>query len=95
MTASPAGRPDSPTRLPLSIARLTPGSNMGELLPTDCPKYPSCICSICPLDPRWPKAVHLPGERVCPYVLATGKAGAEQRYAPATPCTPPAGWPCR
>jgi hypothetical protein len=54
---------------------------MPDLKPESCPKYPSCSCPICPLAPRWPTAVHLHGEKVCPYLLATGKAGVEQHYA--------------
>jgi hypothetical protein len=33
------------------------------------------------LDERWAKAVHLPGEKCCHYLLSSGKVGAEVRYA--------------
>jgi hypothetical protein len=32
------------------------------------------------LDPDWRKAVHLSGEKVCHYLLASGKAGAADHY---------------
>lgn len=48
--------------------------------PVDCPKFLSCSAPICPIDPKWPMAAHLHGERVCPYLLATGKQGAEDKY---------------
>ena len=37
--------------------------------------------SLATVPPGSPPAVHLPGERVCPYLLATGKAGADRRFA--------------
>ena len=49
--------------------------------PRDCPKFETCNAAICPLAPLWRSAVHLPGEKVCPYLLATGKQGSEERYA--------------
>ena len=54
---------------------------MSDLAPTDCPKYPACSAPVCPLDPRWPQAVHLPGERVCFYLTCTGKEGAAEYFA--------------
>jgi hypothetical protein len=50
-------------------------------LPEDCRKFPTCNAAICPLDPLWRSAVHLSGEKVCPYLLATGKEGAAEYYA--------------
>ncbi len=50
------------------------------MLPTDCLRFPSCNAPICPLDPEWRKAVHLKSEPVCPYLLGSGKAGAEGHY---------------
>lgn len=51
------------------------------MTPQDCSKFQTCSAPICPIDPRWPSAVHLDGERVCPYLLASGKPGAAERYA--------------
>lgn len=51
------------------------------MTPRDCPRYERCSVPICPLDPDWPTAAHLPGEPVCPYLLASGKAGAAEHYA--------------
>ena len=48
--------------------------------PTDCPIFETCNAAVCPLDPAWRKAVHLPGEPVCRYLLAGGKAGAADHY---------------
>jgi len=50
------------------------------MLPRDCPKWNTCSAPICPLDPLWPSAVHLGGEPICPYLLATGKAGVQEKY---------------
>jgi hypothetical protein len=50
-------------------------------LPQDCRKFQTCNAPICPLDSLWRKAVHLSGEKVCPYLLATGKDGAAEYYA--------------
>jgi len=47
--------------------------------PEDCKRFEKCNAALCPLDPRWRLAVHLPGERVCFYLLASGKAGAAER----------------
>ena len=49
--------------------------------PEDCPKFHKCNAPACPLDPKRHKAVHLTGEPVCPYLLATGKPGAAERFA--------------
>ena len=48
--------------------------------PNDCPIFSTCSAPICPLDPRWPEAVHLGGEPVCRYLLASGKAGVDEKY---------------
>jgi hypothetical protein len=48
--------------------------------PTDCPIFETCNAAVCPLDPAWRKAVHLPGEAVCRYLLAGGKGGAADHY---------------
>jgi len=47
--------------------------------PCDCPKFHTCNASVCPLDPT--PAAHLPGEQVCPFLLASGKSGAAERFA--------------
>src|SRR5262249_2063880 len=47
------------------------------------PKFLTCGASCCPLDPVWRTAVHLPGEKVCAYLLATGKEGATERHVDA------------
>jgi hypothetical protein len=49
--------------------------------PRDCPRFDQCNAPICPLDPAWRSAVHLPGEPVCHYALASGKPGAAEKYA--------------
>lgn len=46
----------------------------------DCPRFQTCNAAICPLDPAWRKAVHLPGEKVCYYLLNIVKAGADERF---------------
>lgn len=51
------------------------------LTPTDCPKFNRCDAPICPLDPRWRSAVHRWGEKVCFFLLASRKAGAQEHYA--------------
>ena len=51
------------------------------LAPRDCPHFDKCSAAICPLDPAWRRAVHLPGERVCQYLLARDKAEAAAFYA--------------
>ncbi len=48
--------------------------------PADCPKFNVCSAPICPLDPLWPQAAHLSGERVCRYLLASGKEGAVAHF---------------
>jgi hypothetical protein len=53
----------------------------GIVKPRDCPRFHSCGAPICVLDPAWPKAVHLHGEPVCHYALASGKPGAAEKYA--------------
>lgn len=50
-----------------------------NLLPKDCLNFNTCNAAICPVDARWRTSVHLRGEKVCPYLLATGKAGVEER----------------
>jgi hypothetical protein len=51
------------------------------LAPRDCRHFDTCGAAVCPLDPVWRSAVHLPGERVCHYLLARDKAGAADYYA--------------
>lgn len=51
------------------------------MLPSDCDKFQSCNASLCPLDPHWRRTAHLSAEKVCSYLLASGKAGAAQRFA--------------
>lgn len=51
------------------------------MMARDCSKFDTCSAPICPLDAAWPKAAHLPGERVCFHLLASGKAGAVERFA--------------
>jgi|SRR5215471_5601252 len=50
------------------------------LVPEDCPIFQTCNAAICPLDPRWPLAVHRWGEPICRYLRASGKEGAAQHY---------------
>jgi hypothetical protein len=57
------------------------GSVELPLAPRDCGSFQTCNASLCPLDPAWRSAVHLPGEAVCRYLLAGGKAGAAEYYA--------------
>jgi hypothetical protein len=57
------------------------GSMELVLVPRDCGSFQTCNASLCPLDPAWRSAVHLPGEAVCRYLLAGGKAGAAEYYA--------------
>ncbi len=47
---------------------------------TQCRNFDHCNAAVCPLDPSWRKAVHLPGEPMCRYLLASGKAGAAEHY---------------
>lgn len=49
--------------------------------PDECEKFLACNASLCPLDERWRAAAHLSGEKVCPHLLASGKAGAAERFA--------------
>lgn len=49
--------------------------------PSACPRFNACNAPVCPLDAGWPRTVHLAGEAVCYYLLATGKAGAGERFA--------------
>jgi hypothetical protein len=51
------------------------------VLMQDCPKFAACNAGICPLDVHRTGAIHLPGEPVCTYLLASGKVGAAERYA--------------
>lgn len=51
------------------------------LAPTDCPRFNDCNAAVCPLDPSWRRTVHLSGEKVCYYLLVSGKAGATERFA--------------
>src|SRR5262245_17101878 len=55
--------------------------NRQLMINKDCPNFDSCNAAVCPLDPRWRSAVHLPGEKVCTYALASGKPGAAEHYA--------------
>jgi hypothetical protein len=48
------------------------------MTPTDCPRFQTCSAAICPLAPA--EGYHRNGEPVCHYLLATGKAGADERY---------------
>jgi hypothetical protein len=50
------------------------------LVPEDCKKFETCSAPVCPFDPLWRTAAHLPGERVCPYLLGSGKEGAAEWY---------------
>ncbi len=45
----------------------------------DCPRFNCCNAAICPLDSNWREVRHLPGEKVCFYLLASGKYRAQQR----------------
>jgi hypothetical protein len=49
--------------------------------PQDCPNFQTCNASICPIDPEWRRAAHLPGEKVCHYLLSSGKPGAAEHFA--------------
>jgi hypothetical protein len=50
------------------------------MMPRQCPAFQTCNAAICPVDPLWRAAVHLPNEAVCRYLLAAGKEGAAERY---------------
>jgi hypothetical protein len=43
-----------------------------------CPRFHTCNAAVCPLESTL--AAHLPGDRVCYYLLASGKAGADERF---------------
>ena len=49
-----------------------------------CPKFSGCSAPICPLDPEWQRASHLPGERVCLWLRELVKEGGEARVAHAS-----------
>lgn len=49
-----------------------------------CPKFDSCSAPICPLDPEWQRARHLPGERVCLWLRELVKEGGGARVAHAS-----------
>lgn len=49
-----------------------------------CPKFSNCSAPVCPLDPEWPRARHLPGERVCLWLRELVKEGGEARVAHAS-----------
>lgn len=44
-----------------------------------CPRFDSCNAPICPLDPKWPVAQHIQGERVCGLMTEVVKVGGQQR----------------
>jgi hypothetical protein len=46
-----------------------------------CPRFDSCSASVCPLDPQWPRAQHLQGERVCGLLTELVKVGGRARVA--------------
>lgn len=46
-----------------------------------CPRFDSCSAPICPLDPHWPTAQHIQGERVCGLLTELVKAGGQSRVA--------------
>lgn len=46
-----------------------------------CPRFDSCNANICPLDPRWPRAQHIQGERVCSLLTELVKVGGKTRVA--------------
>jgi len=50
-----------------------------------CPRFDSCNAPVCPLDPDWPRAQHLPGERVCGLLCELVKAGGEARLRARVP----------
>jgi hypothetical protein len=50
------------------------------MVPKDCRRFETCSAVLCPLDPLWGTAAHLPGEQVCPYLLGSGKEGAGEWY---------------
>jgi hypothetical protein len=52
-----------------------------------CPRFDSCSAPICPLDPKWPTAQHLPHERVCGLLTELVKAGGEPRLRVSLPAS--------
>ncbi len=48
--------------------------------PSECPNVEKCGAPVCPLDPSWRTAAHLPSEPVCGFLLAANKVGADERY---------------
>lgn len=44
-----------------------------------CPRFDSCNAPICPLDPKWPTAQHIKGERVCAMLSELVKVGGKAR----------------
>jgi hypothetical protein len=46
-----------------------------------CPRFDSCSASICPLDPQWPRAQYIQGERVCGLLTEVVKVGGQPRVA--------------
>ena len=46
-----------------------------------CPRFDSCSASVCPLDPQWPRAQHIQGERVCGLLTELVKVGGRARVA--------------
>jgi len=46
-----------------------------------CPRFDSCSAPICPLDPQWPSAQHIQGERVCGFLTEVVKVGGQSRVA--------------
>lgn len=52
------------------------------MLPTECDKFPCCNCALCPLGTSpSDTGIHLESEPVCPYLLGSGKVGAQDYYA--------------
>jgi hypothetical protein len=49
-----------------------------RMQPHECRNYQTCGAAVCPLQAT--RGVHLVGERVCLYILASGKVGAADRY---------------
>jgi hypothetical protein len=50
-----------------------------KMAPEQCERWDRCPAAICPLAPS--EGVHLWKEPVCFYALASGKAGAQERFA--------------
>jgi len=46
-----------------------------------CPRFDSCSASIFPLDPQWPRAQYIQGERVCGLLTEVVKVGGQTRVA--------------